>query len=52
MIRRIQWDQLMQNAQILGMVLLGLAMLMLIIRLFRMPAEEIKRISELPLNDD
>lgn len=52
MFRRLHWDELMRDAQMLGLLLLGLATVLLIARLLATPKEEIRRISELPLNDD
>ena len=52
MFRRLTWDDFMRDAHMLGLLLLGLAIVVLIARLRSMPREEIQRISELPLNDD
>ena len=52
MFRRIQWESVMQDAQVLGLLLLGLCLIYLAARLLTTPPEEVDRMANLPLSDD
>lgn len=52
MFRRIVWEELLRDAQTAGLFLLGLAMVLLLARVLTTPKDEVKRLSEMPLNDE
>ncbi|MEO0040303.1 MAG: hypothetical protein RIS38_1251 [Verrucomicrobiota bacterium] len=52
MFRRIAWEELLRDAQTTGLFLLGLAMVLLLARVLTTPKDEVKRLSEMPLNDE
>jgi len=52
MFRRIVWESLMQDAQVLGLFLLGLCLIYLAARLLTTPREQVDRLANLPLSDD
>jgi hypothetical protein len=52
MFRRIHWEDLLRDLQTAGLLLLGIAIVLLIARVFTTPKDEVRRLSELPLNDE
>jgi hypothetical protein len=52
MFRRIVWEELLRDLQAAGLLLLGIAMVVLVARVLTTPKDEVKRLSELPLNDE
>lgn len=52
MFRRIIWEDLLQNVQVVGLFLLAVATVLLLARLLTTPDEETRRLAELPLSDD
>ena len=52
MFRRIVWEDLLRDLQTAGLLLLGVAMVVLVARVLTTPKDEVKRLSELPLNDE
>jgi hypothetical protein len=52
MFRRIVWEELLRDLQTAGLLLLGIAMVILVARVLTTPKDEVKRLSELPLNDE
>ena len=52
MFRRIVWEELLRDLQTAGLLLLGIAMEVLVARVLSSPKDEVKRLSELPLNDE
>lgn len=52
MFRRIVWDEVMRDAQMVGLLLLGLCAVLLVARLLTTPREKIERDASLPLSDD
>jgi hypothetical protein len=52
MFRRIIWEDSLQDLQTAGLFLLAVALVFLVARVFLAPAEETRRMAELPLSDD
>jgi hypothetical protein len=52
MFRRIIWEDLLRDLQTAGLLLLGIAIVLLLARVLTTPKDEVRRLSELPLNDD
>ena len=52
MFRRIVWEELMADLQTAGLILLGVAIGILLARVLTAPEDEVKGLSELPLNDE
>ncbi|MEI7651363.1 MAG: hypothetical protein WCJ96_05080 [Verrucomicrobiota bacterium] len=52
MFRRIIWEDVLRDLQTAGLFLLGVAIILLLARVLTTPKEEVRRLSELPLNDE
>jgi len=52
MFRRIIWEEFLRDLQAAGLFLLGVAVVLLVARVLTTPKDEVRRLSELPLNDE
>lgn len=52
MFRRIIWEDVMRDLQTGGLFLLGVAIVLLLARVLTAPKDEVRRLSEMPLNDE
>ena len=52
MFRRIIWEDLLRDLQTAGLFLLGVAIVLLVARALTTPKDEVRRLSEHPLNDE
>ncbi len=52
MFRRIIWEDVLSDLQTASLFLLGVAILLLVARVMTTPKDEVRRLSELPLNDE
>lgn len=52
MFRRIHWDVLLRDLQTAGLFLLGVAIVLVVARVLTTPKDEVRRLAELPLNDE
>jgi hypothetical protein len=49
---RIIWEDLLRDLQTAGLFLLGIALVLLLARVLTTPKDEVRRLAELPLNDE
>ena len=52
MFRRIVWEELLRDLQTAGLLLLGIALVILVARVLTTPEDEVKRLAELPHHDE
>ena len=52
MFRRIIWEDVLRDLQTASLFLLGVAIVLLVARVMSTPKDEVRRLSELPLNDE
>lgn len=52
MFRRIIWEDVLRDLQTASLFLLGVAIVLLVARVMSTPKDEVRRLAELPLNDE